>query len=615
MNNSHNKCATMPTRPNLINLPSHSNNSNNSNNNSHNTRATLVPQMSSTTPNNQQPPLTINTSYYNNGPYSDEQRVSPVGSGGSGGSNGSGNNHSGGSGSGGGSVHRRSSLADIPKTLFSSLRRGSHFSSSEIINSNKESIAANYSGSASSQQQYQQQQQRAEERIGSPASSYEDDDSNSSASGGDGEDDQDYGRQENEFQQQQPDSATILTANGLMQATMAVPKGPPPSYTTMVSHLSPVPVKSILKKRSPPSSPAQQQQQPYTKMRLNIINMSSSYDVHPMAASDGQMGGLLRATDHRARLETNSPIPSHPQLMQSQQLQQQTSKKLRKWTPAPKGIQPLQCPTTPAHYNGYGPYGERNLGNTTTAATTVVPLKLGSTVELDDHCLSHGGSGGDGAVYLADFTPGMQSNVYQDRGGERSQGQVLDCQMMEIDPSLSFPGITVPPPPVADVAIASGARGYQHHPSYSRAHDQDYYDGANGVYAGNDQNSFSMDEAQYPMTTMMHERDGGYGYKSNGEGNYYGSMRNSSKTSESAVEGILSDNGISHHRSRTIGFTEMIEIIPAHRKSEYNRRSYKHATFKNLTPDLKSEIRDELNTYKMREMAVHVESMGNTAFH
>ncbi|OAQ31706.1 hypothetical protein K457DRAFT_51665, partial [Linnemannia elongata AG-77] len=65
---------------------------------------------------------------------------------------------------------------------------------------------------------------------------------------------------------------------------------------------------------------------------------------------------------------------------------------------------------------------------------------------------------------------------------------------------------------------------------------------------------------------------------------------------------------------RTIGFTDTIEIIPAHRKTEYNRRSDKYATFKNLTPDLKSEIRDELNTYKMREMAVHVESMGNTAF-
>ncbi|GJJ78303.1 hypothetical protein EMPS_10662 [Entomortierella parvispora] len=68
-------------------------------------------------------------------------------------------------------------------------------------------------------------------------------------------------------------------------------------------------------------------------------------------------------------------------------------------------------------------------------------------------------------------------------------------------------------------------------------------------------------------------------------------------------------------KRRQINFLETVEIIPAHRKSDYNRQSDKHATFKVLTPDLKSEIRDELNTYKMREMAVHVESMGNTAFH
>ncbi|OAQ25316.1 hypothetical protein K457DRAFT_53769, partial [Linnemannia elongata AG-77] len=67
-------------------------------------------------------------------------------------------------------------------------------------------------------------------------------------------------------------------------------------------------------------------------------------------------------------------------------------------------------------------------------------------------------------------------------------------------------------------------------------------------------------------------------------------------------------------RRRSINFLETVEIIPVHRKSDYNRQSDKHATFKILTPDMKSEIRDELNTYKMREMAVHVESMANTAF-
>jgi hypothetical protein len=68
-------------------------------------------------------------------------------------------------------------------------------------------------------------------------------------------------------------------------------------------------------------------------------------------------------------------------------------------------------------------------------------------------------------------------------------------------------------------------------------------------------------------------------------------------------------------RRRSINFMDTIEIIPAHRKSDYNRESDKHATFRMLTPDLKSEIRDELNTYKLREMPVHVDSMRNTAFH
>ncbi|KAG0211882.1 hypothetical protein B0O80DRAFT_43427 [Mortierella sp. GBAus27b] len=68
-------------------------------------------------------------------------------------------------------------------------------------------------------------------------------------------------------------------------------------------------------------------------------------------------------------------------------------------------------------------------------------------------------------------------------------------------------------------------------------------------------------------------------------------------------------------RRRSINFLDTIEIIPAHRKSDYNRGSDKHATFRMLTPDLKSEIRDELNTYKLREMPVHVDSMRNTAFH
>ncbi|KAF9111988.1 hypothetical protein BGX27_004169 [Mortierella sp. AM989] len=68
-------------------------------------------------------------------------------------------------------------------------------------------------------------------------------------------------------------------------------------------------------------------------------------------------------------------------------------------------------------------------------------------------------------------------------------------------------------------------------------------------------------------------------------------------------------------RKRSIGFKDRIEIIPAHRKADYNRQSDMNVTFRLLTPDMRSDIRDELNTYKMREMAVHIDSMNNTAFH
>ncbi|KAG0313279.1 hypothetical protein BGZ99_008973 [Dissophora globulifera] len=65
----------------------------------------------------------------------------------------------------------------------------------------------------------------------------------------------------------------------------------------------------------------------------------------------------------------------------------------------------------------------------------------------------------------------------------------------------------------------------------------------------------------------------------------------------------------------TIMFSDRVEVIPVFRKSEYNRHSNKNVTFRVLTPEMRGEIRDELNTYKMREMPVHIDSMGNTAFH
>lgn len=69
-------------------------------------------------------------------------------------------------------------------------------------------------------------------------------------------------------------------------------------------------------------------------------------------------------------------------------------------------------------------------------------------------------------------------------------------------------------------------------------------------------------------------------------------------------------------------FAETVEVLPTFRKSEYNRKPDATATFKNLTQQMKVEIREELNTYKKEEMPIHPESITlltlgepNTCFH
>lgn len=68
-------------------------------------------------------------------------------------------------------------------------------------------------------------------------------------------------------------------------------------------------------------------------------------------------------------------------------------------------------------------------------------------------------------------------------------------------------------------------------------------------------------------------------------------------------------------QDKFIGFKETVEIVPTFRKGEYNRRPDANATFRRLTPKLKMEIREELNTYKKTEMPIHEASQSNTAFH
>ncbi|KAG0283430.1 hypothetical protein BGZ96_012202 [Linnemannia gamsii] len=243
----------------------------------------------------------------------------------------------------------------------------------------------------------------------------------------------------------------------------------------------------------------------------------SSESVHPMATADMDVSdiNLLTPTDHRARLLTSSPPPSHPQ----QHLVNKPDKN-------PKLI---------------GGAGSPKPSNNSDSVSS------NNKMQQQSSSISPSQSQTQGAAFPPDFTPGVQSNTSKGRGGERSQGTVEDHISQDELLTQQMLGIG------------------------SRAQDL-----ANQYYSNNTNNQTSTARTLAPIASTTTDAGG---------------------------------------RRRSINFRETVEIIPAHRKGEYNRQSDKHATFKILTPDMKSEIRDELNTYKMREMAVHVESMANTAFH
>lgn len=56
-------------------------------------------------------------------------------------------------------------------------------------------------------------------------------------------------------------------------------------------------------------------------------------------------------------------------------------------------------------------------------------------------------------------------------------------------------------------------------------------------------------------------------------------------------------------------------IIETHSKVYYNRKPGNDLTFKKLTPQLRDEIRSELNQFKKYEMSVHEDSTHHTVFH
>ena len=59
---------------------------------------------------------------------------------------------------------------------------------------------------------------------------------------------------------------------------------------------------------------------------------------------------------------------------------------------------------------------------------------------------------------------------------------------------------------------------------------------------------------------------------------------------------------------KIIFFAETVEVLPTFRKSEYNRKPDATATFKNLTQQMKVDIREELNNFKKEEMDIHPDS-------
>ncbi|ORX63983.1 hypothetical protein BCR32DRAFT_226831 [Anaeromyces robustus] len=84
-----------------------------------------------------------------------------------------------------------------------------------------------------------------------------------------------------------------------------------------------------------------------------------------------------------------------------------------------------------------------------------------------------------------------------------------------------------------------------------------------------------------------------------------------------AMENLMRDRPTINDASvqKVIHFNESVEVLPTFRKSEYSRRPDINSTFKHLTPQLKMQIREELNEYKKHEMQVHESSLRNTLFH
>ncbi|KAF9430896.1 hypothetical protein BGZ76_000667 [Entomortierella beljakovae] len=207
--------------------------------------------------------------------------------------------------------------------------------------------------------------------------------------------------------------------------------------------------------------------------------------------------------------------------------------------------------------------------------------------------------------------PGMQSNAHGDRA-ERPQGIVTD-PYIGVDEAMGFntsylnqshqnhdpfamSGIAIHQVPDVSARYSSSSDTEQSHSQRSslssQGSDDMMYEPFEGDVESYEDDHMYADEVAMPIRVF------------------------SSSIGRLPKSAISSNNGYNNEgRRKSISFTDTIEVIPVHRKSEYNRRSDRNATFRILTPDLKVHIREELNNYKLREMAVHVRSMSNTAFH
>ncbi|KAF8976331.1 hypothetical protein BGZ46_008346 [Entomortierella lignicola] len=461
--------------------------------------------------------------------------------------------------------NRRSSLVDIPKALLSSFRRASIVSPAE----NKEKLNKSLDGWNPSNSSI--------ERI-----------SNS-----------DFERGEDSDIVLAPITTTIMTINGPSRSTLIPPKeitsdddSDTASFDSSKVILTKIPaaqrIPSSIEESSLFSSSVVEplnQETPDSISASPLITPSivesielpspllKDEDIHPLAPMDTNEDiTILHHMDHRARLGALSPVPGpHPH----QQLHQQN-------------LQMQQHELSPPLLSSDALVTSQDADLNSPRSS-----KPPSAIDMDATIFQ-------GAAFPSQFTPGTQSN----RGGQRSNGLLVD-------------------PYVDDVSYTEIHRhlSHQHHDPFAISghvaggYDTDSPEPDLSTVQLSTVSSRSSDDSDESMLDLSDSDSEPHLY-SNGDMAMH-RIRQPGEHVDYPVGSPRSSTGSSSdgYRRKSITFIDEVEIIPVHRKSEYNRQSDRNATFRVLTPGLKAVIREELNNYKMREMAVHVRSMGNTAFH